>query len=66
MSESDEHFDPLPKMIADLDQALEMAGQVARMTRGHYEAFIEEGFNDKQALYLAIAYLRGPSEPPAA
>ena len=59
-------IDPLPGLLADLDQALAMAGQIARLVKGHFDAFVEEGFTEKQALYLAIAHVSGgPGEPPA-
>jgi hypothetical protein len=44
--------DPLPAMRAELDQALMMAPEVARMARGLFEAFQTEGFDSKQVLYL--------------
>lgn len=45
--------DPLPKMIADLDQLAAMAPQLARMARVWFDAFEAEGFNAAQALYLS-------------
>lgn len=59
-----EPVDPLPALIAELDQALKMAGQMARIVRAHYEAYLEEGFTDKQALFLAASNFRAP-EPPS-
>lgn len=59
----DQPIDPYPGIIADIDQALAMASQVARIVRGNYEAFLAEGFTDKQALYAAIAYVQGNPGP---
>lgn len=64
--DDDMPVDPLPALMADLDQALAMASEVARLLKGHFDAFVEEGFTEKQALYLAIAHVSGgPGEPPA-
>jgi hypothetical protein len=57
--------DPLPGLIAGIDQALKMAGEVARAHRAYYDAFIEEGFTERQALYAAVSWLKGTGEPPA-
>lgn len=60
-----EPVDPYPAIIADIDQALAMAGQVARVVRGNYEAFLAEGFTEKQALHAALVYvLSNPGETP--
>jgi hypothetical protein len=55
--------DPLPGMIAEIDQALEMIGQQARVTKAAFDAYIEEGFNEKQALYLAASFFKTPDTP---
>jgi len=65
MSPDDAPDDPLPAMIAGLDQALEMAGEVARVVHGHYQAFLAEGFTEKQALYAAVMWIKGTGEPPS-
>jgi hypothetical protein len=57
--------DPLPALLAEIDQTLKMAGELARVVRTYYDAFLEEGFNDRQALYAAITWIKGPSEPPS-
>jgi hypothetical protein len=55
--------DPLPALIAEIDQALKMAGEMARVSRAHYDAYREEGFSDKQALYLTACFFRAPDMP---
>lgn len=57
-------IDPLPGMIAALDQALEMAGEMARISRSYYLAYKEEGFSEEQALYLC-ACIANPPRPPS-
>jgi hypothetical protein len=61
---SDEHNDPLPALIAEIDQTLAMAGELARAVRAYYDAFIEEGFTEKQALYAAVMWIKQPPDPP--
>ena len=62
--DEEQPIDPLPALIAEIDQALKMAGEMARVSRAHYMAYLEEGFSPKQALYLAAAFFRSP-EPPS-
>ena len=50
--------DPLPALIAALDQVLAMAPQLARVARGTFEAFTEAGFTESQALYLTAVQLQ--------
>lgn len=57
----DESVDPLPLLIAELDQAMKMAPMIAQMAKAQYDAYREQGFTDKQALYLAAT---GQKEPP--
>ena len=65
MSE-DDPVDPLPGIIAGLDQALAMAGEIARIHRHMFDNFRAKGFSDKQALYLAACVVNGgPKEPPS-
>lgn len=49
--------DPLPDLIAALDQVIAMAPQMARTARGYFNAFVAEGFMEKQALYLTACQL---------
>ena len=51
--------DPLPALIAELDQALSMAPQLARMAMGYYREFEEAGFSSSQAIYLTACQLHG-------
>lgn len=54
----DEPHDPLPELIASIDQAIAVAPQVARIARGHFDAFTSEGFTERQALYLTAVELK--------
>ena len=53
------HVDPLPALIASIDQAIAVAPQIARTLKGHFDACGTEGFTEKQALYLAVAVTLG-------
>lgn len=55
--------DPLPALMAQIDQALEMAGEVARMAKSQYDAYRAESFTDKQSLYLAACSMNPPQAP---
>lgn len=62
---ADEPEDPLPDLIASLDQLLALAPELARTYRGYYEAFMARGFSDSQALYLsACQVLQTPGKAP--
>jgi hypothetical protein len=63
MSNDENPIDRLPGLLADIDQALAMVGEMARYQKGLYEGYVEAGFTDKQALYLAAEHLK-PSSPP--
>lgn len=56
----DDPIDPLPGMIAEIDQALEMVPQLARWARAMFEAFQKEGFTDDQALKLTAWNMKAP------
>lgn len=49
--------DPLPAMIANLDQVIATAPHLARVARGLFDAFTGAGFAEKQALYLTASHL---------
>ncbi len=55
----EEPVDPLPAMIAEMDQALKTIlaslPAWAEITRQRYLALIEEGFTDRQALFISAA-----------
>lgn len=56
--------DPLPEIIAGIDQMVAMAPQLARAARGFYDAFKAEGFTDSQAAYMTMAQLHSdPGRP---
>lgn len=57
--------DPLPAMIAKVDQLAMEAPIVARCARAFFEAFNEAGFNEAQATYLtACQILQDPGSAP--
>lgn len=57
--------DPLVTLRAELDQMIAMAPELARAVRGAFEAYVSEGFTDKQALYLtAVQFKDHPGPPP--
>ena len=57
--------DPLPAMIAALDQSLSVLPHLAHATWRCFEAYKAEGFTDSQAVYLAACQMHGgPGEAP--
>jgi hypothetical protein len=63
MTDENAPVDPLPKLLAEIDQALAISGELARYQRGLYEQYVEAGFTEKQALYMAAEWAK-PSRPP--
>lgn len=61
---SEQPHDPLPLLVAQLDQALAMASEMARVMRGYYDAFKEQDFTEAQALWLAAAQVKDLGDPP--
>ena len=57
MTEPEHSEDPLPALRAQLDQLIATAPEIARVALGFHEAFVTEGFSDRQALYLTAAQL---------
>lgn len=49
--------DPIAALIANIDQVQATMPHIARMARIHFDAYINEGFNERQALYLAATQL---------
>lgn len=60
---SDSPLDPLPGLLAELDQMLKMVPQAARVARAYYDAYRGEGFSERQALYLVASQFRDPAAP---
>ena len=54
---ADGPHDPLPAMIAGIDQMISTAPQLARGAYGLFTAFVGEGFTEPQALHLTISIL---------
>lgn len=57
--------DPLPSLIAALDQAKATAPLLAQHARTLFLAFAEEGFDGREALYLTVTQLLGDPGRPA-
>ncbi len=56
--------DELAVLRAQLDQAAALAPLVADLVRAFFTAFVEKGFSEQQALYLAMAQvLSNPGRP---
>jgi hypothetical protein len=55
--------DPLPALLAELDQAMKMIPQQARAMRVMFVALVEEGFTYKEALYLTACQFSPPRPP---
>lgn len=56
--------DPLPKLLAEIDQALAIAPQLARIAFGYHAAFQKEGFSARESLYLVACQLHSdPGSP---
>lgn len=65
MNDEPNDDDPLPKLIAELDQAIATAPHLARVARGYFDAFTAEGFSDRQSLHLtATQLLSNPGTAP--
>ncbi len=50
--------DPLPKLRADLDQAIAGMAEFARLVHGYFTQCVAAGFSERQALSLTVAYQR--------
>jgi hypothetical protein len=62
MPDEEHPVDPFHKLLADIDQAIAVSGELARYQKGLYDAYIEAGFTEKQALYMASEHMK-PSGP---
>lgn len=56
--------DPLPAIRAEVDQLLANAPLYAEAIKGLYNTYTDQGFTEKQALYLAVTHVKGPGPPP--
>ena len=52
---NDDPQDPMPALIAAIDQACATAPAIAQYARALFVAFTDEGFTEAQALQLTIA-----------
>ena len=50
--------DPLPKLRADLDQAIAGMAEVARLLHGYFTQLVAAGFSERQALTMTVACQR--------
>lgn len=63
--ENDDELDQLAALRAGLDQSIAIAPEVARVTRGFFDAFVGQGFLPAQALYLAACQMfQNPGSAP--
>lgn len=58
-----EPHDPLPALMAELDQAMKMIPEQARAMRIMFRALRDEGFAYKEALYLTATQFSPPKPP---
>ncbi len=58
-----EPHDPLPALMAELDQAMKMIPQQARAMRVMFDALLAEGFTYKESLYLTACQFTAPRAP---
>jgi len=57
MSEEDVPEDPLPAMVAALDQLMMVVPQTAKAVHAVYTAYLEAGFSEGQAFEITMAYI---------
>lgn len=55
--------DPVPALVAGIDQAIAMAPHLARMAMGYFSAFVDEGFTDGWRGRMTLDACGGTSEP---
>jgi hypothetical protein len=66
MDPRDEPQDSLAILKAAIDQQIALAPEIARAAYGQFQAFTEEGFTAKQALYLTAVQLQeSPGQAPS-
>lgn len=53
--------DPMPEMVAEIDQMIAMATHLARYAKGLFAAFKDAGFTDAEALYLTSRQIKSDS-----
>jgi hypothetical protein len=65
-SDEPDPLDQLAVVRAEIDQLQALAPEGARVARAWYDAYRNQNFTDRQALYLAAAQvLQNPGVPPA-
>lgn len=57
--DEDEQFDPLPGIIASIDQSVQIVPHLARWAMALYESFTGAGFSEAQALELTANQIKG-------
>ncbi len=50
--------DPLPKLRAELDQAIAGMAEFTRLMHGYFTQCVTAGFSERQALTMTVAYQR--------
>lgn len=58
-----EPVDPLPALVAELDQMLKTIPMWAQVTKARYDGLIEIGFTPQQALYITAFQWVQPQAP---
>ncbi len=58
--------DPIPKLLAEVDQLAAEAPIRAKIVRAVFDALVAEGFDQAPALYLTVAMVSGDPGRPAA
>lgn len=58
MNPDDVPQDPLPALIAGIDQAIAMVPQLARYARALFDGLVDEGFTEAQALHLTANQIK--------
>lgn len=64
MNDDTDPIDPMPGVMAALDQVLALASEMARITRGLFDAYKAEGFSDQQAAYFTVCQIQQGAGPP--
>lgn len=58
--------DPLPQIRADIDQAIATIPELVPLAKAWYDGFVDQGFSDRQALYLTACQMHSsPGNAPA-
>lgn len=62
MARDEKPNDPLPGLLAEIDQAMKMAPTLARWAMSMFSAFSEAGFSEEQSLRLTMNQLKASTD----